>query len=182
MIVITRVIVQYVQLIHVCFRIEHYPGGPPFVALLRGGEGTVDWDTLASNCSTWNCLCNFNERISSKARIEKSELEKLELNNLSSMRVSNRIVPASDLPLGGSSLTGVMLHYTILYCISIASHMMIYITNYTHTILYYTILYYTIIYYTLVQYTILCRCPEARRHVYMCLYIRMVHMCIHHHS
>ena len=28
-------------------------------------EGTVDWDTVASNCSTGNCLSTFNTRISS---------------------------------------------------------------------------------------------------------------------
>ena len=30
-------------------------------------EGTVDWDTVAWNCSTGNCLFNFNERTSSKS-------------------------------------------------------------------------------------------------------------------
>ena len=54
-------------------------------ALLRGGEGTVDWDTAASNRLTGSCLSNFVKRISSKnsnweirarkARIEKSELD-----------------------------------------------------------------------------------------------------------
>ena len=34
---------------------------------LKRGEGTVDWDTVASNCSTGNCLSNFNKRISSKS-------------------------------------------------------------------------------------------------------------------
>ena len=33
---------------------------------LRGGEGTVDWDAVASNCSTENCLSNYNKRISSR--------------------------------------------------------------------------------------------------------------------
>ena len=49
------------------------------------GGGTVDWDTVAPNCSTGNCLSNFNKRISSKslnwdiwarkARIETFELD-----------------------------------------------------------------------------------------------------------
>ena len=33
----------------------------------EGGEGSVDWDTAASNCSTGNCLPNFNKRMSSKS-------------------------------------------------------------------------------------------------------------------
>ena len=33
----------------------------------KRGEGTVDWDTVASNCSTGNLLSNFNKRISSKS-------------------------------------------------------------------------------------------------------------------
>ena len=33
---------------------------------LRGVEGIVDWNTIASNCSTGNCLYNLNKRISSK--------------------------------------------------------------------------------------------------------------------
>ena len=33
----------------------------------RGGEGTADWDNVASNCSTGNCLSNFNKRMSSKS-------------------------------------------------------------------------------------------------------------------
>ena len=36
-------------------------------ARIRGGEGAVDWDTGASNCSTGNCLFSFNKRISSKS-------------------------------------------------------------------------------------------------------------------
>ena len=35
--------------------------------ITKRGEGTVDWDTVASNCSTGNCLSNFNRRISSKS-------------------------------------------------------------------------------------------------------------------
>ena len=35
--------------------------------LRGGGEATVDWDTVASNCSTGNCLSNFNTRISSNS-------------------------------------------------------------------------------------------------------------------
>ena len=50
--------------------------------------GTVDWDTVASNCSTGSCFPNFNKRM--------DELEKLELRNLSSMRDSNRIIPPSE--------------------------------------------------------------------------------------
>ena len=42
---------------------------------LRGEEGTADRDTVASNCSTGNCLSNFNKRMSSKGRIEKFELD-----------------------------------------------------------------------------------------------------------
>ena len=34
---------------------------------IRGGEGTVDWDTIASNRSTGNRLSKFNQRISSKS-------------------------------------------------------------------------------------------------------------------
>ena len=34
---------------------------------LRGGESIVDWDTVASNRSTGNCLSNFSKRISSKS-------------------------------------------------------------------------------------------------------------------
>ena len=34
--------------------------------MLRGGEGTVDWDTVASNRSTGSRVSNFNKRISSK--------------------------------------------------------------------------------------------------------------------
>ena len=60
---------------------------------LRGGEGTADWDTVASNCSTGNCLPYFNKRM---------KLEKLELNNLSSTRASNRIFPPSEPRLGAN--------------------------------------------------------------------------------
>ena len=36
---------------------------PQFIArYLRGREGTVDWDTVASNCSTGNCLSTFNNQ------------------------------------------------------------------------------------------------------------------------
>ena len=35
--------------------------------LLRGGEGTVHWDTVAPNCSTGNSLSNFNNIISSRS-------------------------------------------------------------------------------------------------------------------
>ena len=35
-------------------------------APVRGGEGTVDWDTVASHCSTGNCLSNFKKMMSSK--------------------------------------------------------------------------------------------------------------------
>ena len=34
---------------------------------IRGGEGTVDWDTVASNCSTGSSLPNFNKGMSSKS-------------------------------------------------------------------------------------------------------------------
>ena len=34
--------------------------------LVRGGEATVDWDTVASNRSTGSFVSNFNTRISSK--------------------------------------------------------------------------------------------------------------------
>ena len=36
-------------------------------ALLRGGEGVVDWDIVGSNCSIDNCLSNCNKRTSSKS-------------------------------------------------------------------------------------------------------------------
>ena len=65
-----------------------FPGSS--VICLRGGEGTLDWDTVASHCSTGNCLSNFNKKISSK---------KLELISLSSTRVSNRSIPPSDCSL-----------------------------------------------------------------------------------
>ena len=52
---------------------------------IRGGEGTVDWETAALHCSTGNRVPNFNKRISStnsnremlvrKARIYKFELD-----------------------------------------------------------------------------------------------------------
>ena len=41
-------------------------GAGPIFPTLRGGEGTVDWDSAASNCSTGSCLHNFNKKISSK--------------------------------------------------------------------------------------------------------------------
>ena len=47
----------------------------PAETLLRGGEGTVDWDTVASNCSTGNRLSNFSKRINSTTRIEQFELD-----------------------------------------------------------------------------------------------------------
>ena len=34
-------------------------GRADVAATLRGGKGTVDRDTVASNCSTVNCLSNF---------------------------------------------------------------------------------------------------------------------------
>ena len=40
---------------------------PHRFAILRGGEVTVEWDTVASNCSTGNCFSNFNKRISWKS-------------------------------------------------------------------------------------------------------------------
>ena len=33
----------------------------------KRGEGTVDWDTVASNCSIENCLSDVNKVISSKS-------------------------------------------------------------------------------------------------------------------
>ena len=62
------------------------------LSLLRGGEGTTNWDTAASNrstcissCSTGSCSSKFNKRMSSKSsnwsiwdrttRIYKFELE-----------------------------------------------------------------------------------------------------------
>ena len=62
---------------------------PPFCkarSSYKRGEGTVDRDIVASNCSTGNRLFDLNMII---------KLEKLELRNLSSMRVSNRIIPPS---------------------------------------------------------------------------------------
>ena len=35
--------------------------------IVRGGEGTDDRDTVASNYSTGNCLSSFDQRISSKS-------------------------------------------------------------------------------------------------------------------
>ena len=35
--------------------------------IIMRGEGTVDWDAVASNCSTGNCLPSFNSRRSSKS-------------------------------------------------------------------------------------------------------------------
>ena len=37
------------------------------ISRVKRGEGTVDWDTVASNGSAGNCLSNFNKRISSKS-------------------------------------------------------------------------------------------------------------------
>ena len=45
-------------------------------------------EAVLSNCSIDNCLSNFDKRISS---------QKLESRNLSSMRVSNCIIPPSEL-------------------------------------------------------------------------------------
>ena len=46
--------------------------------LNKRGEGTVDWDTVASNCSTGSCLSNFNSRgKAQKARIERFEIDEL---------------------------------------------------------------------------------------------------------
>ena len=54
---------------------------------LKEGGSTVDWDAVASNCSTGSFLFNFNKWISSRT---------LELRNLSSMRVSKHIIPPSE--------------------------------------------------------------------------------------
>ena len=43
-------------------------------SIIRGGEGAVDRDTVASNCSTGNRLSDFNKRISSKGS-NKFELD-----------------------------------------------------------------------------------------------------------
>ena len=56
-------------------------------ALTKRGEGTVDWGTVASNCSTGNYLSNINKMIISKS---------LKLRILSSTSVSNRIILPSD--------------------------------------------------------------------------------------
>ena len=69
-----------------------------FGSPLRGGEGTVDWDTAASNCSTGSCLSNFNRRISSKSSnwkiwAPKARIDKFELDE----GFSNRIIPPSEL-------------------------------------------------------------------------------------
>ena len=40
--------------------------------LAERGEGTVDWETVASNCSTGSCLSSFNKRISSKSSNRKN--------------------------------------------------------------------------------------------------------------
>ena len=42
-------------------------GEAALVGLLRGGQGTADRDTVASNCPIENCLSNSNKRISSKS-------------------------------------------------------------------------------------------------------------------
>ena len=35
--------------------------------IFEGGEGAVDSDAVASNCSTGSCVSNFNNRINSKS-------------------------------------------------------------------------------------------------------------------
>ena len=41
--------------------------GYVWLHVIYKGEGTVDWATVASNCSTWNCLSNFDKRIDSNS-------------------------------------------------------------------------------------------------------------------
>ena len=57
------------------------PGNPAQFRLLRGGEGTADWDTAASNRST--CLESLDREPFVEFQRE-DKLEKLELKNLSS--------------------------------------------------------------------------------------------------
>ena len=46
------------------------------ISTVRGGEGTVDSDAVASNRSTGSCLSNFSKMLSSrKARIAKFEID-----------------------------------------------------------------------------------------------------------
>ena len=54
-------------------------------SILRGGEGTVDWDAVASNRSMGNRLSNFDKRISSKNSnwdiwVRKAWIEQFELD------------------------------------------------------------------------------------------------------
>ena len=73
----------------------------------EGGEGNVDWDTVASNCSTGSCLSNFNKIIISKSSNWEIWARKLELRHLSLMRVSNRIIPPSDRFIGWGTQPGI---------------------------------------------------------------------------
>ena len=58
-----------------CGSSPHYFTTFPSPAV-RGGEGTADWDTAASNCSTGNCLSNFNRRTSSKSsKLKRNKLD-----------------------------------------------------------------------------------------------------------
>ena len=47
--------------------IDRFDWLKPVSVLFLKGEGTVDRDTVASNCSTVDCLSDFNKRISSKS-------------------------------------------------------------------------------------------------------------------
>ena len=58
-----RHIIVFKCYVYVCAALFVVQG---FDASLRGGEGTADWDAVAPNCSTENCLPNLNKRISSK--------------------------------------------------------------------------------------------------------------------
>ena len=65
---------------------DDYRGERVMLPQVRGGEGTVDWNAVGSNCSIGSCLFNSNKRI---------KLEQLKVRNLSTIRVSNRIIPPS---------------------------------------------------------------------------------------
>jgi len=56
-------------------------------SLHRSGDGTVDRDTVASVCSTRNCLSKFNNT---------RHTYQFEVISLISMRLSNRIIPPSE--------------------------------------------------------------------------------------
>ena len=87
-------------------------------ATVRGGEGTVDWDTVGSNCSIENRLSNFKKRISSK-RSNWQIWARWGLPTVSSpilKPISQDPKPEERVqPLGLSILYYTISYYTLLY-------------------------------------------------------------------